>query len=538
VSSKAPPAPARDDEGRPSGIGLVLLLGLVTGLLLFRLGAVPLLGPDEPRYTRVAIEMHRAGDWVRPTLQGQPWLEKPALYYWLAGLGFSVLGETEVAARLPSVLATLLMVGATALFGARLFGKAAGLHAGFILGTSLLTFAYGRAAAMDALLAAGVTGAVGFFAVALLDPGRRPAIPMAYLCMALATLAKGPIGFLLPGLVAVGFVAINRQWRSLLLFFSPLGIALFVLVAGPWYLAAYRALGREFFDVFFVNHNLERFTSTIHRHPGSVAYYLPVLLAGTFPWSGLAVPALAGLRPRRAPAELFVLLWLLLPLGFFSAAGSKLPGYILPCLPPLAMLMGRTGASLAAGRSTRSPWLRAGAALTLVLGLVLGAGPFLLARRGEPTWPWLLPAAAFGLALSVLAAERAFRAATTLPRVLRTGAAGFLLLLPIVLPPVLDSRESGRRLFVPAEGQQVLAWGAWRTAWMAGYFYNDARVRPIEGLAEVAAAAQHGPALLLCGPAERRQLEQSPGLVTRLLAEGPRSNVLLEVRERGRRPGA
>ena len=538
MSTQAPPASAPDDVGRPSGIGLALLLGLVAGLLLFRLGAVPLLGPDEPRYTRVAIEMHRAGDWVRPTLQGQPWLEKPALYYWLAGLGFSVLGETEVAARLPSVLATLLMVGATALFGARLFGKAAGLHAGFILGTSLLTFAYGRAAAMDALLAAGVTGAVGFFAVAFLEPGRRFAIPMAYLCMALATLAKGPIGFLLPGLVAVGFVAITRRWRLLLLVFSPLGIALFVLVAGPWYLAAYRALGREFIDVFFVNHNLERFTSTIHRHPGSFAYYVPVLLAGTFPWSGLAVPALAGLRPRRAPAELFVLLWLLLPLGFFSAAGSKLPGYILPCLPPLAMLMGQTSASLAAGRSTRSPWLRAGAALTLALGLVLAAGPFLLARRGEPTWPWLLPAGAFGLALSVVATARALRAPSSLPRVLLAGAAGFLLLLPVVLPPVLDSRESGRRLFVPAEGRQVLAWGAWRTAWMAGYFYNDARVRQIEGIGEVAEAAHQEPALLLCGPAERRQLEQAPGLTIRVLAEGPRSNVLLEVRERGQRPGA
>ncbi len=538
MSSQTPPAPALDEGGRPSGIGLALLLGLVAALLLFRLGPVPLLGPDEPRYTRVAIEMHRAGEWVRPTLQGQPWLEKPALYYWLAGLGFSVLGETEVAARLPSVLATLLMVGATALFGARLFGRAAGLHAGFILGTSLLTFAYGRAAAMDALLAAGVTGAVGFFAIALLEPGRRFAVPMAYLCMALATLAKGPIGFLLPGLVAVGFVGITRKWRCLLQLFSPLGIALFLLVSGPWYLAAYLALGHEFVDVFFVNHNLERFTSTIHRHPGSFAYYVPVLLAGTFPWSGLALPALAGLRPRRAPAELFVLLWLLLPLGFFSAAGSKLPGYILPCLPPLALLMGRTSASLATGRSTGSPWLRAGAWLTLALGLILAAGPFLLARRGEPTWPWLLPAAAFGLALSVLVVERAIRAASTLPRVLRAGAAGFLLLLPIVLPPVLDSRESGRRLFVPAEGRQVLAWGAWRTAWMAGYFYNDARVRQIEGLAAVASAVEHGPALVLCGPAERRQLEQAPGLVTRLLAEGPRSNVLLEVRVRRERPGA
>ena len=79
--------------------GAFLLLALSGALLLFRLGTVPLLGPDEPRYARVAVEMHRAGEWVTPTLQGQPWLEKPPLYYWLAGAAFSVLGETEAAAR-------------------------------------------------------------------------------------------------------------------------------------------------------------------------------------------------------------------------------------------------------------------------------------------------------------------------------------------------------------------------------------------------------------------------------------------------------
>ena len=126
-----------------------LLLALVLALLVLRLGAVPLLGPDEPRYARVAVEMQRNGEWVTPTLQGEPWLEKPPLYYWLAGAAFHVLGETEAAARAPSVLALLLLTGTAALVGARLYGSAAGLHAGFVAGTSLLTFAYGRAASMD-----------------------------------------------------------------------------------------------------------------------------------------------------------------------------------------------------------------------------------------------------------------------------------------------------------------------------------------------------------------------------------------------------
>src|SRR5512143_4302137 len=156
-----------------------LLLALVLALLLFRLGATPLVGPDEPRYSRVAIEMHRAGEWVTPTLQGEPWLEKPPLFYWLAGGAFSILGETEAAARLPSVLATLLLVGATAFLGARLYGTAAGLHAGFVAGTSVLTFTYGRAASMDMLLAATVTVATGFAGLRLVGEAGRRAILVA-----------------------------------------------------------------------------------------------------------------------------------------------------------------------------------------------------------------------------------------------------------------------------------------------------------------------------------------------------------------------
>src|SRR5262245_56148379 len=107
------------DDGLPAR-GAALVLGLVAALLLLRLGQVPLLGPDEPRYARVAVEMHRAHEWVRPTLQGQPWLEKPPLYYWLAGAAFSALGENETAARLPSAVAAVWMVAVTALVGARL----------------------------------------------------------------------------------------------------------------------------------------------------------------------------------------------------------------------------------------------------------------------------------------------------------------------------------------------------------------------------------------------------------------------------------
>jgi 4-amino-4-deoxy-L-arabinose transferase-like glycosyltransferase len=183
-----------------------LLFALLAALLLFRLGHVPLIGPDEPRYARVAVEMYRSGDLVTPTLQGQPWLEKPPLYYWLAAAAFAVLGETETAARLPSVLATLLLVTATLIVGARLYGPEAGLHAGFAAALAPLIFVYGRAAAMDMLLAATVTGAVALFGLRLLGLAGRYAVPAAWGLMALATLAKGPLGFLLPGLIVAAYI--------------------------------------------------------------------------------------------------------------------------------------------------------------------------------------------------------------------------------------------------------------------------------------------------------------------------------------------
>jgi 4-amino-4-deoxy-L-arabinose transferase-like glycosyltransferase len=504
-----------------------ILLALVAALLLLRLGQIPLLGPDEPRYARVAIEMHRSGDLVTPRLQGEPWLEKPVLYYWLASAAYALLGETELAARLPSAVAAVFFVGVTALVAARLYGAQAGLHAGFVLGTSLLTFAYGRAAAMDLLLAACVTAALGLFALRFLGSAGPLAIPAAHVFLALATLAKGPIGVLLPGLVIVVFAALRRDPRVLKETLAPAGLIAFAVVALPWYALVYAAHGRDFVDVFFLNHNLQRFTSTIHNHPGPVYYYVPVLIGGLFPWSGLIAPGVAGLRPRLRPADLFVLLWLLLPLLFFSAAASKLPGYILPCLPPLAIGMGRAAARMT-GEGRAWPWGRVVALVGLTLGALVASVPFVLRAEGEPLWSAAIPPCVWALVVlfSISRMIESPRAALALWRV---GAAGFLLLLVLAAPPLLAARESGRDLFIPAAGRPVLAWGAWRTAWMAGYFYNDAKVRELGSFRELQQALRDGPALVLCGPSERRRLELISTLRTRVLAEGPRRNALLRV---------
>jgi 4-amino-4-deoxy-L-arabinose transferase-like glycosyltransferase len=281
-------------------------------------------------------------------------------------------------------------------------------------------------------------------------------------------------------------------------------------------------------DVFLLDHNLARFTSTVHNHPGPVFYYLPILLAGTFAWSGLAVPGLAALKARQ-PADVLVACWLGAPLVFFSAAGSKLPGYILPCLPPLAIAMGRAADELVRGERARGAAWRAAGLVTVALGALVAAGPLVARAQGEPAWPVLVPPALWALVTALAASRRLERDPATALRILRVGAAGLLLLITGAAVPILARRESGRALFRDTGGAEVLAWNAWRTAWMAGYFYNDGRVREVASLADVTAAAAREPTLVLCGPAERRVLRALPGFAASALAEGPRGQVLLRL---------
>ena len=524
------PGPAPEPEPRFVALGeAALILGLQLLLLAFRLGQVPLLGPDEPRYARVAVEMARANEFVTPTLAGEAWLEKPPLYYWLAGLGFRLFGENEAAARWPAVFAALLMTGFTGLVGARLFGRSCGRLAMIVTATSPLVFAYSRAATMDALVAAFITGASGLFILSNLGIAGPSAIPAAWALMAIAVLAKGPIGILIPLGVAVGAaLATSRFGLSRLVSFT--GIALALAIAGPWFAAIYLDQGFHFIEVFILNHNLERFTTTIHNHPGPIYYYLPVLLLGVFPWSGLVAPAFAAMRTADRRPVLSVVAWILVPLALFSLAGSKLPGYIVPCVPPLAILLALSVRVLA------SPERRGAARAAGLIGLTVSAVVVALAirgiREGEPWGRSALAPAVWLLATTFVASRALDRARHEGLRILAIGASGFLLLLTLVAPPVLEAMESGRRLFLPARGREVLAVGAWRTAWMAGYFYNDGRVREVTSLSQALTLVGDEPRLLLLGPSEWGKVKTLDRYAVLELAQGARGNVLARVSTR------
>ena len=506
-----------------------LILGLQFLLLVFRLGQVPLIGPDEPRYARVAVEMARANEFVTPTLAGEPWLEKPPLYYWLAGLGYRLIGENEIAARWPAVFAALLMTGFTGLVGARLFGRSCGRLAMILLATSPLGFAYGRAATMDMLVAAFIAGASGLLVLSLHGIAGRSAVPAAWVLMALAVLAKGPIGLLIPAGIAVAAGLAHRRF-DLSKVVSPLAVVLIVAIAGPWFAAIYADQGFHFIEVFILNHNLARFTSTLHNHPGPIYYYLPVLLLGVFPWTGLFPAAIAAALRAERKAALSLLAWLAVPLILFSLAGSKLPGYIVPCLPPLAIALGLSARVLFDDDEPR------GARTAGLIGLVVSATVVALViratREGEP-WGRSALAPAVWLLATTFAASRAFEQARREGlRILAIGAAGFLLLLTLVAPPVLEAMESGRRLFLPAQSREVLVVGAWRTAWMSGYFYNDGRVREMESLQRALDLVHEGPRLILFGPAEWRKVKGSGRYSMLELAQGARGSVLVRISTR------
>jgi len=503
-----------------------LILGLQFLLLFFRLGQLPLLGPDEPRYARVAVEMARANEFVTPTLGGEAWLEKPPLYYWLAGFGFRIFGESEGPARWPAVCAALLMTGFTGLIGARLFGRRCGRLAMIVIATSPLVFIYGRAATMDVLVAAFITGASGLFILSLLGIAGPSSVVAAWGLMGVAVLAKGPIGLLIPAAIAVAIGLALRGFRPSKIVSLP-GIALFAAIALPWFAAIYADQGFHFVEVFILNHNLARFTSTIHNHPGPLYYYLPVLLLGVFPWTGLFTAAIVATIRADRKAALALGAWTAIPLLLFSLAGSKLPGYIVPCLPPIAIALALSERVLFDPEKPRGG--RTAGLIGLVVSAVLLAFVIRSARDGEP-WGRNAIAPSVWLLATTFIASRAFeRARSEGLRILSIGAAGFLLLLTLVAPPVLEAMESGRRLFLPARGREVLVAGAWRTAWMSGYFYNDGKVREAPSLKEALDLITDEPRLMLFGPSEWREVKSLNRYSALELARDVRGDVLARI---------
>jgi len=333
--------------------------------LVGHLGAIGLVGPDEPRYAWIARAMATSGDWVTPRLYGQPWFEKPVLYYWAAALGFLAHLPAEWAARLPSAFAALAAAIAIGWLGRKLYGTGSWpfaspfLIAPLIFSTSVAAIGFARAAGPDMLFSASLTIAMASGAIVLSRRGalrsesddRASNAPSDHIALAffgaslgLAVLAKGPAGILLAAGALGIWALVTSHWRDAFRLAHPLAIAVFCLVALPWYvLCALR--NSDFLRVFIFQHNFERYLTPMFQHRQPFWYFVPIHLLGLLPWTACLWPALQeGLQLWRQKSwssspGFFFACWAISPFLFFSFSQSKLPGYILPAIPSLVLVI-------------------------------------------------------------------------------------------------------------------------------------------------------------------------------------------------------
>jgi hypothetical protein len=347
-----------------------LLYGLVP---VFGGDGLGLVGADEPRYAQIAHEMLVRFDsaatvkgrliaCVTPYLYGRPWLEKPALYYWRAMFLFQDFGVHDWSARLPSTTFAFVMVALIYLHMRR-FRPGGHLDAALITVACVGILGFARGASTDMQMAAPLAiGLLGWYA--WYETGSKFWLYDIYFFTGLATLAKGPVAPLLAGLIIVAFAFLRREWNILPRSLWWPGVLLYFGMVLPWFIAVQHE-NPTFFREFFLEHNLERFATGRYQHQQPFWFYIVVVLLAMMPWTVLAVRALIdGIqtsvaewrlrhskngksgsgkplpnRPGDAFPE-FLVLWALIPIVFFSFSGSKLPGYILPSIPPLAILTG------------------------------------------------------------------------------------------------------------------------------------------------------------------------------------------------------
>ena len=329
----------------------LLLVGFCAFLFFYGLGQFGLIGADEPRYAQVSQEMLERRDWITPVLGGQPWLEKPPLYYWQAMAAYSVFGVSDWAARMPSAVDATFLVLALYFF-LRRFRRGMELDGALIAASCAGIMGYARAASMDMALAAAFTiGMLGWWAWR--ETCKRKYLAAFYGFMALGMLAKGPVAPFLALLVIVFYAAAVREWRLVLNTLWLPGILLFCAVALPWYFAV-QSRNPEFFREFIVEHNLGRFSKNLYHHTQPFWYYMPVAALALIPWIVFAITAFvesvrAWWAERTSPGgsprdpeyrlSIFACVWLIVPMLFFSISQSKLPGYILPAIPASTLLL-------------------------------------------------------------------------------------------------------------------------------------------------------------------------------------------------------
>lgn len=324
----------------------ILLLALIYALLWFgTLNYRHLIPSDEGRYAEMAREMLVTGDWVTPRYNGYKYFEKPPLQVWATALAFKAFGIGDWQARLWTALTGFLTIIAVGLTSAKLYGSRAGFLSATVLASSPMWIISGHMNSLDMGLSAFLVAALCSLLLAQSSQSKSSTRHWMWLCwtfMALATLSKGLIGGAIPAMVLIAYSFTNWDWKIWKRLHIVSGMLLFLVITAPWFLLVAQR-NPEFLEFFFIHEHLQRFTQNAHSRTGPVYYFIPLLVVGFLPW----VMQLSGAfrkawrtRCRDFSSSWLLACWSAVIFAFFSASHSKLPGYIIPIFPALAMLVG------------------------------------------------------------------------------------------------------------------------------------------------------------------------------------------------------
>ncbi len=475
-------------------------------------------GRDEAEYAGVAHAMNATGNYVVPRLFGRLYPDKPPLSEWLTAASFRVFGEGEASGRLPHVLLASGSAGLLLLLGSRLFDARTGTIASLLFSSSLLFVLYGRLLLTDSDLLFFTLLSILGLVVILEGRGRGWPILLAGVALGLAVLAKGPVAFLAPGLFGAGYLAGDSSRSARTLGRLLLAVAIALAVAAPWFWLAARSTGGEVLRAFWLRENVGRFLHPMEGHRGPVLYGALAVWLGFFPWTGLLV-----ILPRRSlwrggPARRGLLFWAGGVLLFFSVAATKLPHYLLPALPAVALLA-------AAEPRPSERECRAAAWATAATGVLLWGGCVVaVCLAAHPrAFSLLLPLGAAGslaLLLPLLVSDRRWN--RLLP------AAALFASAAVVLGsiPILDGLRSTNRLGSASRAarQPGEPLGGLRIQEAALAYYAGAeRVEVWKTAAEVGRAAAESPtgsALVWIDSVDAVSLARTRRMSVRLLEEG------------------
>lgn len=447
-------------------VGMIAMVAIAILLVWFgTLDARHLLRPDEGRYAEISREMFMSGDWVTIRYNDLKYFEKPPFHLWVTSIAYTLFGVGDWQARLCVALSGIVGLAASMLAAARWFGPRVAVLTGLALVAAPMWSVAGHFNSLDMTLSGALACVLAFMLLAqhpdATPAARRNWMLACWVAMGVAVLTKGLVGLVLPGLVLVVYTLVTRDvglWRRLHL---PGGVIAMLIVTVPW-IWLIDARNPEFAHFFFIHEHWDRYTSTVHERKGTIWYFVPLVVAGFLPWLGLTPRMWTEVRERAGAVRgaagkpfqpaLMAALWAFAIFAFFSLSGSKLPGYIVPIFPALAMLAG-----IALDHINERSWQRQVNAMLALAVVGLLATPY-VATLDKPTTPnevyrafalWV-GAAFLVLLVGMIVARRLLRSRGLFPSITAYAMALYLCCTVALLGhEVMGRRASGVDL-VPA----------------------------------------------------------------------------------------